>query len=452
MTSEQSAPATPLRRSRVAATVRELPGIDRDGSGMDVPRSARRWSERSKRIVLIASAALIAVAVTVFLAMLEPAIPSVRADTVWIGTVERGEFVRQVRGPGTLAPMQRRWITADTSGRVEEILALPGAEVTSATLLLRLENPELTIQLLNAEQLLSDAQAALVTMRSQVESDRLAQRALIASVRTQYLEAKHRDEINQELLERARGLVAEFDLARGQQIVQELANRLKIEARRFEVLGDSSTEQIAALEEQVERLRAIVRFNEDRVASLNVTAGVAGVLAELPMEAGQWVRAGDTLGRVVEPGRLKAEIRIPQSQAEDIVIGQQAVVDTRGDVIEGHVSRIDPTVRAGTVTVDIALPAALPKSVRPDMSVDGTIVIDRLDDVITVGRPAQAAAHSTIGVYRLQDEVAERVQVELGRISVNEVEVLRGLNVGDEVVLSDMNQWQDYARVRIVGR
>ena len=452
MISEQPVPATPIRGSRNAPTVRELPVAGRDSGGMDVPRGTRRWSQGNKRIVLIAAAVLVAVTAMVWLAMLEPAVPSVRADTLWIGTVERGEFVRQVRGPGTLAPMQRRWITADTSGRVEEILALPGAAVAAETRLLRLDNPELTVQLLNAQQQLSDARVALVTLRSQVESDRLAQQALIASVRTQYLEAKHRDEINGELLERAPGMVAEFDLARGQQMVRELANRLKIEARRFEVLGDSSTERIAALEERVERLRAIVRFNEDRVASLNVTASATGVLAELPMEAGQWVRAGDTLGRVVEPGRLKAEIRIPQSQAEDIVIGQRAVVDTRSEVIEGQVSRMDPTVRSGTVTVDIALPATLPKSVRPDMSVDGTVVIERLDDVTTMGRPAQATAHGTIGVFRLDDDVAERVQVQLGRISVNEVEVVRGLNVGDEVVLSDMTQWQDYARVRVVGR
>ena len=451
MNEKGPAPATPIRSPD--ANVRELPGIASEaGSGMDRPRGTRRWSQRNKRIVLIAASVLVAVAVTVLLATLEPAVQTVRADTLWIGTVERGEFVRQVRGPGTLAPMQRRWITADTSGRVEEILALPGAGVTADTPLLRLENPELTVQLLNAQQQLSDAEAALVTMRSQVESDRLAQQALIANVRTQYLEAKHRDEINQELIQKTPGLVAEFDLARGKQIVQELANRLRIESRRYEVLGNSSKEQIAALEEQADRLRAIVRFNEDRVASLNVTAGVTGVLAELPMEAGQWVRAGDTLGCVVEPGRLKAEIRIPQSQAEDIVVGQQAIVDTRGDIIEGRVSRIDPTVRSGTVTIDIALPAELPRSVRPDMSVDGTVVLDRTADVIKMGRPAQATAHSTVGIYRLTDDIAERVQVELGRISVNEVEVVRGLNVGDEVVLSDMTQWQDSARLRVVGR
>ena len=451
MNEKSTAPATPIRSPD--ANVRELPGVGRDaGGGMDRPRGERRWSQRNKRIVLIGAASLLAVAVTVLLATLEPAVPTVRADTLWIGTVERGEFVRQVRGPGTLAPMQRRWITADTSGRVEEILALPGAEVAVDTPLLRLENPELTVQLLNAQQQLSDAEAGLVTMRSQVESDRLAQQALIASVRTQYLEAKHRDEINRELIEKTPGLVAEFDLARGRQIVDELANRLRIESRRYEVLGNSAKEQIAALEEQADRLRAIVRFNEDRVASLDVTAGVAGVLAELPMEAGQWVRAGDTLGRVVEPGRLKAEVRIPQSQAEDIVVGQQAIVDTRGDIIEGQVSRIDPTVRSGTVTIDIALPAELPRSVRPDMSVDGTVVLDRTADVTKMGRPAQATAHSTVGVYRVTDDIAERVQVELGRISVNEVEVVRGLTVGDEVVLSDMTQWQDSARVRVVGR
>ncbi len=451
MSAKRPTQATPLYAAS-RAPLRQLPGAEVPAGRMDVPRPPRPWSARNKRIALIAVGALLALLVTIVLATLPPAMPAVPADTVWIGTVQRGEFVRQVRGPGSLAPMQRRWITADTSGRVEEILALPGAEVQPDTPLLRLENPELTVQLLDAQQQLSDAQAALVTLRSQVESERLAQEALIASVRTQYLEAKHRDEMNRELLARGPGLVAEFDLARGEQIVEELANRTRIEARRLEVLGDSSAQRIGALGEQVERLGAIVRFNEDRVASLDVAAGVAGVLAELPMEAGQWVRAGDTLGRVVVPGRLKAEIRIPQNQAEEIVIGQTALVDTRGDIIEGRVSRIDPTVRAGTVTVDVALPATLPKSARPDMSVDGTVVIERLGDVTTMGRPAQAGAHALISVYRVSGDVAERVQVRLGRVSVNEVEVLQGLAPGDEVVLSDMTQWQEHARVRIAGR
>ena len=303
--------------ARRLAAVGKLARAD-EAEGMDVPRADRPWWQAKRRWLYGAIATLVALVAIFIAANLEPAIPSLPKESVWLGQVEQGEFVRDVRGPGTLAPMQLRWISAESPGRVQEILALPGIEVAPDTPLLRLDNPELEIQLLDAHQQLSNAAASLVRLRFQAESDRLAQVALIANVRTQYLEAKHRDEINRELRVEAPGLVADFDLARGEQLVQELANRMRIEARRLGVLGDSTDRQIAALEEQVERLQAIARFHEQRIASLNVTAGVAGVLAELPLQAGQSVQAGDILGRVVEPRRLKAEIRIPQGQAEGI--------------------------------------------------------------------------------------------------------------------------------------
>ena len=418
---------------------------------MDVPRAGLPWWQVRRRQIALAALALVVMLGILVAANLEPAIPSLPKEAVWLGQVERGEFVRDVRGPGSLTPMQLRWISAESPGRVQEILALPGIEVQPDTALLRLDNPELEMQLLDARAQLSDAAASLVRLRAQAESERLAQVALIANVRTQFLEAKHRDEINRELRTKAPGLVADFDLARGEQLVQELANRMRIEARRLGVLGASNDGQIGALEEQTERLRAIVRFHEQRIAALNVTAGVTGVLAELPLEAGQWVGAGDILGRVVEPGRLKAEIRIPQTQAEGIAVGQQAIVDTRGHRIDGTVSRVDPTVRAGTVTIDIALPESLPAAARPDMSVDGTVIIDRIDGATTIARPPHAKPHTTVGIYRLQGDVAERVPVQLGRVSASRAEVLGGLQPGDTVVLSDMTPHQEHDQVRITG-
>ena len=387
---------------------------------------------------------------TVVLWNLDPALPVVSQDTVWIRTVEQGTFVREVSGAGTLVPIERRWITAVTAGRVEEILVQPGSEVAPDTVLMRLANPDVEVQLLDARQQLADAQAALVALRSSQESNRLAQQAIIAEVRTQYLEAKHRDEMNQELEEKTPGLVAEVDLVRARQRLSQLEDRLDIETRRLGVGGESAVEQMAAQEKQVDRLRAIVRFSEERVDSLNVRARFPGVLAESSAEEGQWVAAGETLGRVVQPGGLKAEIRIPQSQATGVVLGQPAMVDTRGMVLEGLVSRIDPAVRDGTITVDVALPDQLPGGARPNMSVFGTVVLERLDGVTFVDRPVHASANATVGIYRLDDDgLAERVNVLFGQISVNEVEVREGLAPGDRVVLSDMSDWDDYPRVRI---
>ena len=278
----------------------------------------------------------------------------------------------------------------------------------------------------------------------------MAQQAIIAEVRTQYLEAKHQDEMNRELQEKTPGLVAEVDLVRSRQRLSQLQDRMDIETRRLEVGGESAVEQLAAQEQQVDRLRAIVRFSEERVDSLDVRARFAGVLAESSAEEGQWVTAGETLGRVVQPGGLKAEIRIPQSQAAGIELGQSATVDTRGVVLEGHVSRIDPAVRDGTIAVDVALAEQLPDGARPNMSVFGTVVLERLDGVTYVNRPVHASANATVCIYRLDDDgLAERVNVLFGQISVNEVEVREGLAPGDRVVLSDMSDWDDYPRVRI---
>lgn len=432
------------------ATIRELTEPRPPQAAMDVPRDKARWSRRHRRIASGAVVALIVGGLTLVLWRAGPALPVVSEDAVWIGTVERGTFVREVSGAGTLVPIERRWITAATSGRVEEILVQPGSLVEPDTVLLRLANPDVEVQVLDARQQLADAEAALVALRSGEESNRLAQQAIIAEVRTQYLEAKHRDEMNRELQDKTPGLVAEVDLVRARQRLSQLEDRLNIETRRLEVGGESADEQLAAHGKQVDRLRQIVRFSEERLDSLNVRPHFPGVLAESSAEEGKWVTAGETLGRVVQPGGLKAEIRIPQSQAVGIVQGQPAKVDTRGVVLEGRVSRIDPAVREGTITVDVALPERLPDAARPNMSVFGTVVLERLDGVTYVDRPVNASANAAVGIYRLDDDgVAERVSVLLGQISVNEVEVREGLEPGDRVVLSDMSEWDDYPRVRI---
>lgn len=418
-------------------------------SPMDVPRA--RGKRRLKKLAAVAVAVIGVVGATAYVATLGPALPTVRADTVWMDTVAHGEFVRDVRAPGTLVPVRRRWITALTAGRVDEILVEPGTKVTAATTLYRLSNPDVEVQLLTVRQQLSDAEAELVTLASSVESNELAQKGLIAQVRTQYLEAKHRDEMNRELTGKNPGLVAEFDLARGREMVTELENRLGIESRRLDVLGDSADEQMAAQRAQVERLRAIVRFNEERAEALTVRAGIEGVLAESGVEEGQWINAGETMGRVVQPETLKAELRVPQSRAEDLAIGQAAEIDTRNGVVEGKVSRIDPAVRGGTVSVDVSLPQDIPGGARPNMSVDGTIVLERLSEITYVGRPANARAHERVGLYRLEadGEVALRVSVEIGRVSASQVQVLDGLRPGDRVILSGLTALDDYDRVRI---
>lgn len=435
---------------RQRVTIRELTEPKSARVAMDVPRDKARWSRRHNRIALGAFVALILGGLTVVLWRVEPALPVVSTDTIWIGTVEEGTFVREVSGSGTLVPIERRWITAATSGRVEEILVQPGSKVAPDTVLMRLANPDVDVQLLDARQQLADGEAALVALRSGQESNRLAQQAIISEVRTQYLEARHRDEMNRELQQKNPGLVAEVDLVRSRQRLSQLKDRLDIETRRLEVSGESTVEQLAAQEKQVDRLRAIVRFSEERVDSLAVRARFPGVLAESSAEEGQWVAAGETLGRVVQPGGLKAEIRVPQSQAVGIVLGQPATVDTRSVVLEGRVSRIDPAVRDGTIAVDVALPERLPDGARPYMSVFGTVVLERLEGVTYVDRPVHASANAAVGIYRLdEDGLAERVNVLFGQISVNEVEVREGLDPGDRVVLSDMSEWDDHPRVRI---
>jgi multidrug resistance efflux pump len=412
---------------------------------VDIPREPRK----SRRWYYIGAAVLAVGTITIALGSLGPAVPSVERSTIWTGTVQRGEMVREVRGPGTLVSEQVRWIAALTAGRVERILVEPGAAVESATVLMVLSNPDVEIEALDAQRQLAYEEARLVDLKTGLESQRLAQEALVAQVRSQQLDATRRLTNSERLAEQ--GLISDFDLQGARDRAEELKTRLEIEERRLTVMAEAVELQLAAQRSQVSRLRSIAVFKQNLVASMAVVAGVPGVLAELPLEEGQWVRPGDDLARVVQPGRLKAELRIGETQARDVAVGQLAQIDTRNDTIPGRVVRIDPAVQGGTVTVDVKLEGALPREARPDQSVDGTIEIERLTDVLYVGRPVSGQANSLAGIFKLVDggRAAVRVTVRFGRSSVSTIEVVEGLEEGEQVILSDMSAYDSQDRVRL---
>ena len=363
-------------------------------------------------------------------------------------------MIRQVRGPGTLVPVQARWLTALTNGRIESIALLPGVEVEPGDIIMVMSNPDEQVQLLQTQQQHSQAQASLTQLRANLETQRLTQEGAVAQVRTLSLDATRIYETNQQLFDANPDNVALAELQRSLEQRDELEVRLQLERDRLAVFENSNQEQIEAQVDQVARLRELVAFRQDRLAALVVRTPVGGVLAplETPIEEGQWVVSGQNLGRVVAPKRLKAEIRIPQTQAQEIVVGQTVFIDTRSDTIEGKVSRIDPAVRQGTVTIDVALlPAELPPSARPDLSVDGNVVIERLDDVVFMGRPTFGQANQRVSIFKLVEDgqYAVRVTVMLGASSVNEIEIKEGLQPDDVVILSDMSQWDGFDRVRL---
>ena len=397
---------------------------------MDIARDPK--PKTRKRIIQWSVAALALIGVTVGLRNLDPAAPTVDAATVWMDTVMHGTMIRQVRGPGTLVPEQMRWVTALTAGRVEQIMVLPGTVIEENTVIIRMSNPDVDIALLQAQQALNTAEATLIQTRSTLQTQRLTQAGALAQLRNQLQNAQRDQAINQRLYETNPELVAATELARTRDAVTDFEERVGLEEEQIELLAASAIDQVNAQLVNISSLIDIVDFNRDRVNSMEVTAGVSGVLAELPLDEGQWVQSGETLARVVQPGRLKAEVRIPQTQAQDIAVGQVAYIDTRNDTIIGQVVRIDPSVQNGTVTIDVALPRDLPRSARPDLSIDGNVVIQRLDDVTYVGRPAYGQANQRVGMFLVVEDgqYAQRVNVMLGASSVNEIAVLEGLKVG----------------------
>jgi HlyD family secretion protein len=417
---------------------------------MDIQRPESVLRQKKLRRLLYGGLVVVAVAVvSVGLSQLKPAAPPVDKSTVWVDTVKRGPMVRQVRGLGTLVPEDIRWIPALTDARVDEIVLRPGAVVQPDSIILKLSNPDLEQSMEDATLQRKGAEADLLNTKARLESDLLNQRAAAATVYSDYEQAKL-DLEKKELLNKD-GLVSDMDLKVAQFKAQELQKRNQIEVDRVETQKKAAEAQIAAQMARVDQLRALEALKRKQMDALNVRAGIHGILELLPVEVGQRFTAGTNVARVADPTRLKAQIRIAETQAKDIQIGQKAEVDTRNGVVQGHVSRVDPSVVNGTVTVDVLFDGPLPAGARADLTVDGTIELERMADVIYVGRPAFGQELSTVGLFKLVDngQEAVRVQVKLGRSSVNTIEIQGGLQPGDQVILSDMSAWDRFDRIRL---
>lgn len=419
---------------------------------MDIQRPASVARKKKLRQIAFGVAALLVVGlVSVVLARLKPAAPTVERATVWVDTVKRGAMLRQVRGLGTLVPVDeaRRWIPAATQGRVERIVLRPGAEVTPDTVVLELSDPEVGQALDDAEQQLAATEADLASLEARLQTERLTQQSTAATVEADYQQARLEKEVNEDLAKD--GLVSALVLKQSTVRADSLATRHSLEQRRVKVAEENIRAQLLAQQARVDQLKSLVALRRDQVDQLRVRAGMHGVLEQVPVEVGQQVAPGANLARVADPTRLKAELRIAETQARDLAIGQVAQVDTRNGIIPGKVIRIDPAAQNGTVTVDVQLEGPLPRGARPDLSVDGTVELERLDNVLYVGRPAFGQERSTVGLFKLNPATgeAERAQVELGASSVNTIEVVGGLSEGDQVVLSDMSAWDQFDRIRL---
>ena len=416
---------------------------------MDIARPNAAREKRRRQIVYVSVGVVLVALVTMGLSRLKPAAPTVERSTVWIDTVKRGSVLRQVRGLGTLVPVEIRWIPAVTEGRVDRILALPGVQVKPDTVLLELSNPQLQQETLDAEWKLKAAEADYKNQETQLASQVLAQKADSAKAESEYNQAKIQSDTDTALAQL--GVISEMNEKFSKQKADELATRNEIEKQRLVNSREVLAAQLQAKRAEVEEFRALYLLKQSQLDGLRVRAGLTGVLQEQPLKVGQWVTPGTTLAKVVQPERLKAELKVAETQAKDIQLNEPASVDTHNGVIAGHVMRIDPSVQNGTVTVDVALDGALPQGARPDLSVDGTIDLEKMENVLYVGRPAFGQEQSTVGMFKLEpdDKNALRVQVKLGRSSVNTVEILQGLREGDQVVLSDMSRWDNYDRVKL---
>ncbi|CAN5804238.1 HlyD family efflux transporter periplasmic adaptor subunit [soil metagenome] len=410
---------------------------------------ARTPPTKTRRNVLIGGGVVALVAITAWTLSLDPASQTIERSAVLIDSVRRGDVVREVRGPGTLVPEHIRWITAQASARVERLASESGTHVGSGDLLLELSNPDLQIQTMQAEQQVRQAQIELLTLKTTLRSQLLTQEGVVANTRTQYVSATQEAAAADSLAKRK--LMSDFEVQTKRAQRDEFTTRLRVEQERLKLMEEAIDSQIATQASQVEQLKAIAVNQQNRLRSLQVRAPEAGVLQDLTLQLGQWVPEGTTLAKVVQPGRLKAVLRIPESQAKDVTIGQKASVDTRNGFVAGHVTRKDPSAQGGSVTVDVALDGTLPDGAVPDLSVDGIIVIEKLSNVLYSGRPAFSAGSGSAALFRLavDGKTANRVPVQLGRSSVNVIEIIRGLTVGDKIIVSDMSQYANVARVRI---
>jgi HlyD family secretion protein len=380
---------------------------------------------------------------------LKPAAPAVDRTMIWIDTVKRGPMLRQVRGLGKLVPEEIIWVPSVTEGRVEKKLLEPGARVVSDTILLELSNPQLEQETVNAEWDWKAEESAYADLKVRLEREQLTQSADMAKLESDYEQAVLRCDANTEL--ETSGLISKLDIRRDIASERQLANRLQIEKQRIAINRESISAQLAQQQTRIEQRHAIYALRKSQLEQLQVRAGVEGVLQVIQVEVGQRVAPGANLARVANPNKLKAELSIPETQAKDIQIGQEVSIDTRNGLIPGKVSRIDPAVKDGTVTVDVRPEGELPKGARPDLSVDGTIVLEKLNDVVYMGRPVQGQPDSLVSIFKLDTEgkSATRVHIRLGRSSVNTIEVKEGLKPGDQVILSDMTAQDGFDLIRL---
>ena len=416
---------------------------------MDIQRPSNARAKKIRRIIYAVIALVSITGVTYGVTRLRPAAPAVDKATIWTDEVKRGPMIRDVRGIGTLVPVDIRWIPAQTDSRVDRIVLHPGAIVKPDSIILELSDPILQRETLDAEYQLKAAQADLENLKVQISSELLNQKSFTATVRSDYEQARLQHEVDEKL--RAEGIGAEVTAKLSKVKAEQLAIRLKLEEDRTKNAKDSAVARLQAQQSHVDQQRALYDLKRSELDSLHVRAGIEGVLQLVPVDVGQHVTPSTNLARVADPKHLKAEIKIPETQAKDITIGQPATVDTRNGIVKGQVSRIDPSVQNGTVTVDVLFTEPLPNGARPDLSVDGTIELENLKDVLYVGRPVHGQSDSIIGLFKLVDDGSEavRVNVHLGKTSVNTVEILQGLKAGDKVILSDMAAWDAFDRVRL---
>jgi len=399
---------------------------------------------------MYAAAAVVLIPLVTFaLSKLKPAAPTVDSGTIWPGTVQRGPMVRDVRGLGTLVPETIRLIPAATDGQVQQRYLLPGVTVKADTVIFDLSNPTLQQETLDAQYQYQGAQATLEQTKATLQNTLMDKRTSAASISSAYRTAEMVRQTKEELGKN--GLAPMLDVKTAQVQAEELAKENDLAVKGVETFEGSINSQLAAQQSKVDQMRALWELKKSQLDQLHVRPGIDGVLEELDVEVGQKVTMGTVLARVAQPTHLKAQLKIAETQAKDVTIGQKASVDTHNGIIAGHVSRVDPAVTNGTVTVDVALDGELPPGARPDLSVEGTVVIEKLADVLYVGRPVHGEANSTVGLFKIVNDgkEAERVQVQLGRVSVNQVEILKGLEVGDKVILSDMSAWDNYERVKL---
>ncbi|MGA9475783.1 MAG: HlyD family efflux transporter periplasmic adaptor subunit [Terriglobales bacterium] len=418
---------------------------------MDIARPEFKTQKRRRQTMIVIAVVLGVAAVSFGVSRLKPAAPTVERGTVWTDTVKRGPMLRQVRGTGSLVPSQEavRQIPAETEATVVRILMLPGSQVTKDTILLEMSNPQTEQAAVDADLQLKAAQAEYQSLRVKLESDLMSQKAGAATVHADDATAQRQAQTDKSLYDL--GVISGLAYKSSKEKADELTTRNDLETQMLTANQRAIETQMAQEQAKVDQMRTLAQLKQKQLDALKVRAGIDGILVDLPLQVGQHVLPGTMLAKVVEPDHLMATVKIAETQARDVQIGEPASVDTHNGVIAGAVMRVDPAVQNGTVTVDVKLTGELPKGARPDLSVDGTIDLERMDNVLYVGRPAFGQENSTISLFKLSTDnaTALRVPVKVGRASVNSIQVIEGLHEGDTVILSDMSRWDNTDRVRL---